>query len=80
MALSSGHQIKFDEGHFEFTLKDADGFVVMKLNGPVEHLSAASDNSVQGTTEEKARTSVIRRTKQVDVSFLVTSCNPCQAN
>jgi hypothetical protein len=68
------------EGHFEFTLKDADGFVVMKLNGPVEHLSAASDNSVQGTTEEKVPTSVIHRTKQVDVSFLVTSCNPCQAN
>jgi len=68
------------KGHFEFTLKDADGFVLMKLNGPVEHLSAAADNSVQGTTEETIPTSVVQRTKEVDVSFLVTFCNPCQAN
>jgi hypothetical protein len=68
------------EGHFEFTLKDADGFVLMKLNGPAEHLSAASENSVQGTAEETIPDSVTRRTRQVDVSFLVTSCNPCQAN
>jgi len=68
------------EGHFEFTLKDADGFVLMKLNGPVEHLSAGSENSVQGTAEEVIPNSVIQRTKQVDVTFLVTSCNPCQAD
>jgi hypothetical protein len=68
------------EGHFEFTLKDADGFVLMKVNGPVEHLSAAAENSVQGTVEEKVPSSVIKRTKEVDVSFLVTSCNPCQAD
>jgi hypothetical protein len=67
------------EGHFEFTLKDADGFVLMKLNGPVEHLSAAAENSVQGTTAETIPTPVIQRTKEVEVSFLVTSCNPCQA-
>jgi hypothetical protein len=30
----------FYEGHFEFTLKDADGFVLVKINSPVEHLSA----------------------------------------
>lgn len=68
------------EGHFEFTLKDRDGFILMKLNGPVEHLSAAAENSVQGTVEETIPTSIIRRTKEVAVSFLVTSCNPCQAN
>lgn len=67
------------EGHFEFTLKDADGFVLTKLSGLTEHLSAGSDNSVQGTTEETVPSLVIERTKEVDVSFLVASCNPCDA-
>jgi hypothetical protein len=67
------------DGHFEFTLKDADGFVLLKMDGPTEHLYAASDNPVQGTTEGAVPKSVTERTKQVDVSFLVTSCNPCQA-
>jgi hypothetical protein len=65
------------EGHFEFTLKDADGFVLLKMNGPVEHLSAGSDNPVQGMTDATVPPSVVERTKEVDVSFLVTSCNPC---
>lgn len=68
------------EGHFEFTLKDGDGFVLLKVDGPKEHLSAASDNPVQGTADQTVPNSVVRRTKEVDVSFLVTSCNPCQAN
>jgi hypothetical protein len=67
------------EGHFEFTLKDADGFVLIKMNGPVEHLSADSENQVQGTTDDVVPQTVIARTKEVNVSFLVTSCNPCSA-
>jgi len=65
------------EGHFQFTLKDGDGFVLLKMDGPVEHLSAAADNSVQGATDQTVPDSVILRTKEVDVGFLVTSCNPC---
>jgi hypothetical protein len=68
------------EGHFEFTLKDADGFVLMKLSGPTEHISAASDNSVQGMTDGTVPTSIIQRIREVDVRFLVTDCNPCQPN
>lgn len=67
------------EGHFQFTLKDGDGFVLLKMDGPVEHLSAAAENSVQGTTDQTVPDSVIKRTKEVDAGFLVTSCNPCQA-
>ena len=67
------------EGHFEFTLKDADGFVLLKMSGPVEHLSAGSENPVQGTTDNTVPQSVIALTKEVDVSFFVTSCNPCNA-
>src|SRR5579872_61591 len=68
------------EGHFEFTLKDTDGFVLMKMDGPTEHLSAGSDNAVQGSTEQTVPTSVVNRTKRVDVSFVSVSCNPCQMN
>jgi hypothetical protein len=68
------------EGHFEFTLKDVDGFVLMKMDGPTEHLSAGSDNAVQGSTEQTVPTSVVNRTKKVDVSFVAVSCNPCQVN
>jgi hypothetical protein len=32
-------QVVYD-GHFEFTLKDADGFVLVTVSSPVEHLSA----------------------------------------
>ena len=67
------------EGHFEFILKDADGFVLLKMSGPTEHLSADSENQVQGTTDDTVPGTVIARTKEVDVSFLVTSCNPCNA-
>jgi hypothetical protein len=71
-------QVLYD-GHFQFTLRDGDGFVLLKMNGPTEHLSAAADNSVLGTTDQTVPDSVIKRTKEVDVGFLVTSCNPCQA-
>jgi hypothetical protein len=66
------------EGHFQFTLKDGDGFVLLKMDGPIEHLSAAAENSVQGATDQTVPDSVIQRTKEVDVGFLVTSCNPCE--
>lgn len=67
------------EGHFQFTLKDRDGFVLLKMDGPTDHISAASENSVQGTTGGTVPDSVIERTKIVEVSFLVVNCNPCQA-
>jgi hypothetical protein len=68
------------EGHFEFTLKDGDGFVLLKMESPTEHLSAGSNNLVQGTTEQTVPISVVEHTKEVDVGFLVTSCTPCEAN
>ena len=67
------------KGHFEFILKDADGFVLTKLSGPTGYLFAESDNSVQDTIEQGVPTSVVERTSEVDVSFVVTSCNPCDA-
>jgi hypothetical protein len=65
------------EGNFEFTPKDADGFVLTKISGPTETLWVNSDNTVRGTTEEVVPESVIDRTKEVDVKFTATSCYPC---
>jgi len=64
-------------GHFEFTLKDSDGFVLKRISSPSEHLSAGAVNSVQGSSEETVPRSVITRTKAVDVRFVVESCDPC---
>jgi hypothetical protein len=42
-----------------------------KISGPIEHLSANSDNAVQGTTEEAVPRSVIDHTKEaMSISLL----------
>jgi hypothetical protein len=64
-------------GHFEFTLKDADGFILAKIAGPSEDLSAGSDNAVQATTEETVPFSAATKVKTVAVSFSAETCNPC---
>jgi hypothetical protein len=65
------------EGHFAFILKDADGFTLMKVDGPKEELWANSENQMQNVTEETVPDSVVRRAKSVYIEFTVTSCNPC---
>jgi hypothetical protein len=65
------------EGTFEFTLKDADGFVLKKLSGPKEYLTAGSQNQLQGTAEETIPPSIVERTKIVMVDFSATDCIPC---
>ncbi|MGA2206754.1 MAG: hypothetical protein ABSG10_08485 [Terracidiphilus sp.] len=69
-------QVQYN-GHFDFTLEDADGFVLAKVSAPPEWVSAGSDNKVQGTTEDVVSQSVAEKTKRVLVGYLVVSCNPC---
>jgi hypothetical protein len=66
------------EGQFDFVLKDADGFVLQKISAPEQNLAAGSDNKKQGTADGVIPASVVERTKQVTVSFLVKSCYPCK--
>lgn len=64
-------------GKFTFILKDADGFTLAKITGPEETVTAASDNPLQGNTEETVPRSIAERTKQIAVSFDAEKCNLC---
>jgi hypothetical protein len=66
-------------GHFEFTLKDADGFVLMTVSSPQENLSAGQDNTVQGETKDSISSSIAEHTKSIVARFIVESCSPCEA-
>jgi hypothetical protein len=66
-------------GNYTFTLKDADGFVLLEIPGPSENVAAASDNSVQGITEGTIPPFVAERTKTILVRFTMDSCYPCDA-
>lgn len=65
------------EGHYNFTLKDSDGFVLQKLTSPKENLETGTNNDTQSMTETSVVSSVAERTKSVVVEFLVTKCYPC---
>jgi hypothetical protein len=65
------------EGHYDFVLKDADGFVIQTISSPTENLEAGAENALQGMTEAAIPASVRERTKSVVVSFLATKCYPC---
>jgi hypothetical protein len=65
------------EGHYIFTLKDSDGFVLQKLSSPDTNLETGTDNPKQSMTETTIAPSVAERTKSVVVEFLVTKCYPC---
>jgi hypothetical protein len=64
-------------GNYTFTLKDADGFVLLEIPGPSENVAAGSDNSVQGMTEGTIPPFVAERTKTILVRFTMDSCYPC---
>jgi hypothetical protein len=66
-------------GHFEFVLKDADGFVLTTISGPEENLSAGQDNIVQGTTKDTIPWFAVDHTRNIVVSFSVEQCYPCDA-
>lgn len=66
-------------GNYTFTLRDADGFVLLEIPGPSENVAAGSDNSVQGMTEGTIQPFVAERTKTILVRFTMDSCYPCTA-
>jgi hypothetical protein len=66
------------EGQFDFVLKDADGFELQRISAVQQNIAAGADNERQGTANDIVPPSVVERTKQVTVSFLVKSCYPCK--
>jgi hypothetical protein len=67
------------QGNFNFTLKDADGFILLQLKGPEHYLEANSQNQVQGTVDDSVPPSIVKRTKIVEVEFYAADCIPCDA-
>ena len=65
-------------GKFKFSLYDADGFLLSKVLGPTEYISAGSNNAVQNTVEDPIPPSIVDRTRKVEVGFEVDDCNPCK--
>jgi hypothetical protein len=66
-------------GHFDFTLKDADGFALMTLSSDKEDLSAGQNNPLQGATKGTVTPSIAKHTKSILVNLVIESCNPCDA-
>jgi hypothetical protein len=55
-------------------VKDADGFELQRLSALEQNIAAGDDNDGGGTIPQ----SVVDKTKQVTVSFLVNKCYPCK--
>jgi len=64
-------------GDFTFVLQDNDGFTLAKIKGPPERLTAASDNPIQGETEQTVPQSIAEHTKKIAVSFEAEKCDVC---
>lgn len=76
MTIGPPDQVSYT-GKFTFRLEDGDGFTLAKITGPDESLTAASDNPIQGATEDTVPESVAKRTKKIAVSFDASKCNLC---
>jgi hypothetical protein len=70
-------QVHFN-GYFQFTLKDADGFLIQTLQGPEEYVVAGSDNFRQNLVEASLPPMLSVRTKKVEVTFTIKDCSPCK--
>lgn len=66
------------EGQFDFILKDADGFELQRISALEQNIAAGDDNDRQGTANGTIPQSVVDKTKQVTVIFLVNKCYPCK--
>jgi hypothetical protein len=80
--LASGFEIGPTEqvdykAHFEFILKDADGFKLIAVSSdPVEAVSG-QDNVFQSSANEKIPASVATRTKSIEMNLSLDKCMTC---
>jgi hypothetical protein len=76
MTMGPPDQLSYT-GKFTFNLQDDDRFTLAKISGPDETIVAASDNPIQGATEETVPESIAKRAKKIAVSFDASKCYPC---
>jgi len=66
------------EGHFVFTLKDEDGFIVDRLASPQERFSAGKDNQLQGVALDPEPDDQAARVRAIVVVLMLTRCVSCE--
>jgi hypothetical protein len=66
------------EGHFVFTLKDGDGFIVDRLASPQERLSSGEDNELQGVALDAEPDDQASRVRAIVVVLMLTRCISCE--
>jgi hypothetical protein len=64
--------------HLEFTLKDADGFVLMVTKSPRIELWSGQENILQGETADAIPTGVVNRTKTIVMMLTADKCETCR--
>ena len=63
---------------FEFTLKDKDGFELIRLEGPKHSLYSGKDNRFQDKVSQPILKTVAERTKDVVLYMTVEKCKTCK--
>lgn len=76
--IISGFADAIYEGVLNFTLKDADGFVIDRLSSPGEKLVAGKDNTLQGFATQPESDQEASRVHTIVVELTVTRCLTCE--
>jgi hypothetical protein len=66
------------KGHFEFTLKDGDGFDLMSLSSQPVDLLSGRENVFQGVGKDMILQSVASKTKNVLMYLSLDKCQTCE--
>ena len=63
------------DAHLEFTLKDADGFTLMKTESPSENLMSGQKNTLQGFAKDLIPLAFVKRTKSIETILVFDKCD-----
>jgi hypothetical protein len=64
--------------HLEFTLKDADGFVLMTTKSPPIELWSGQENVFQGEALDEIPSGITNRTKTIEMLLTADKCETCK--
>jgi hypothetical protein len=63
--------------HLEFTLKDADGFVLMTTKSDSSYVESGEENVIQGIALDAIPDPLVRRTKSIVMQLVLDKCETC---
>jgi hypothetical protein len=64
--------------HLEFTIKDADGFVLMTTKSPPLELWSGQENVLQGESVDEIPAGVVNRTRTIQMLLTADKCLTCR--